>query len=240
MNPLALLAALIPSSIAVILWLNPWSSAGALVGWLLVALWIGWIRRLTLPVLGGLTFAALTAAVSMALYGQSSGQVLWEFGPAQVSTGSLEIAFATAIRLLALAVPAVLVFQEIDLTRLADAFEQTLRWSPRVVWGGFAGLRQIELAQSDWQVVSRARRARGIDTPWRGALVRLYAMFALAIERGGELAVTLEARAIARSGRVPTRPIAWRRRESWCVLAGVLFGVLIGWVAVNTGGSLAN
>lgn len=237
MNPLALLIALIPSSLAVIVWLNPWSSLVALLAWLIIAAVAGWLSRLRWPVVIGLLIAALTAGVSMALYGKRSGEVFWAWGPAVVSEGSLDIAAATAIRVLALAVPALLVFQAIDLTRLADALEQNLGWSPRFVWGSFAGLRQLELAQTDWQVVSYARRARGLS---RGAIfARLFAMFAVAVERGGELALTMEARGLRATGRVPSRGSRWQLGDSVLVAGGVLLGLLIAVIAVLTGGSHA-
>ena len=241
LNPLALLLAVIPSSLAVVAWLNAASALLALALWLIVIVLTGHARALWHASIAAVLVAAATATVSMSLYGRFSGEELWRFGPALVSTGSLEIAGATALRVLAIAIPAVVAFRLIDLTRFADALEQTLRVPARWVWASFAGLRQLELAESDWHVARMARRARGLSggNPVRRLGSGLVAVFALALERGAELTVTLHARGIDLGRRRPSRPMRWGRVEWLTVGLGAAIGVAVAVVAVAMGGSIA-
>lgn len=240
-HPFALILALIPASVAVILWFNPVSAAVALLGWVMAALLLGLGRHMRTIAVGAVCIAAIASAVSMALYGRDAGELVWQFGPVTVSDGSINVAFITAIRVLALAIPAVVLFRAIDVTRLADAFEQTAHTPATIVWGSFAGFRQLELARVDWQTVSLSRRARGLARQGRirNAGEILVAMFALAIERGGELAITMHARGLGVTRRVPARPIRWRTRDSLILLYGILLGILTAMVALQTGGSVA-
>ena len=240
-NPIALLFALIAPTLAVVLWLNLASALTCLALWLLVFACTGQLKALWHPAVAAVLIAALTAAVSMTLYGKSSGQVYWSWGPAVISDGSIAIAAATVARVLAIAIPSVVVFRAIDLTRFADALEQTLRLPARAVWGSFAGLRQIELAQNDWHVVRLARRARGVTSrnPIRRSGTALFAMFSLAIERGSELAITMEARGLGVSPRVSARQMPFNAPDWVFVAVGVTIAGVVGWVALTTGGSIA-
>lgn len=240
-NPIALLLALIPSTLAVVVWLNTSSALVCLALWLIVFAMMRQLRALWHPSTLAVVIAAMTAAVSMSLYGQSGGAVLWAWGPAVISQHSLAIAEATAVRVLAIAIPSIVLFRAIDLTRLADALEQTLRLPARAVWGSFAGLRQLELAQEDWRVVQLARRARGVTNrnPVRRAGIALFAVFSLAIERGGELAIAMEARGLGVKPRVPARQMPVQAADWVIVAVGVVIAVAVGWVAMRTGGSIA-
>lgn len=240
LNPVALVAALVPSSVAVIVWLNPYSSGVALLLWVVLIVAAGGYRLIAAPTTLIVAGAAILSAISSALYGRTSGSVLWQLGPAVVSKGSLEIAVATAVRVLALALPAVALFRAIDMTRLADALEQTLRLPPRFAWGSFAGLRQLELANADWLTVQRARRARGVADGNAIAVFfsRVFAVFVLALQRGGELALTMESRGIESTSRVPSRVMRFAGSE-WALLgAGLVIGFATAAIAMMTGGSL--
>ena len=93
----------------------------------------------------------------------------------RVSDGSLELALATLLRVLAIGLPAVALFITIDPTDLADGLAQTLRLPARFVLGALAGLRLIGLAgrtgaRSRWRAVREgsADRSRSAgSSAWR-------------------------------------------------------------------------
>ena len=102
--------------------------------------------------------AAPLAALTVALYGRASGTVYAEFLLVRISDGSLLLALATGLRVLAIGLPAVALFARIDPTEFADALGQRLRLPARFVLGALAGVRMLGLAQEDWRTVALARR----------------------------------------------------------------------------------
>src|SRR5690606_17199977 len=138
-----------------------------------------------------------------------------EFFAIHITDGSIEIAIATVLRVLAIALPAVVLFVTVDPTRFADSLAQLLRLPSRFVLGALAALRLVALLLDDWRTLEQARRARGIAG--RGRVRRfpgqVFAILVLAIRRGGRLATAMEARAfgapIARSWARPSR-LSWR------------------------------
>src|SRR5690606_28617246 len=107
------------------------------------------------------------------------------------------LAIATALRVLAIALPAVVLFVTVDPTAFADALAQRLRLPSRFVLGALGALRLVALLLDDWRSLELARRARGIAD--RGRLRRFpgqaFALLVIAIRRGGRLATAMEARA---------------------------------------------
>jgi energy-coupling factor transport system permease protein len=175
--------------------------------------------------------AAPLTGVTIALYGQTSGQVYWEFLLARVSDGSLELALATMLRVLAIALPSVVLFVTVDPTDLADGLAQVVRLPARFVLGALAGLRLISLFLDDWRSLELARRARGVAD--RGRLRRLsgqaFALLVLSIRRGSKLATAMEARGFGSStARTWARPSRFGARD-WAV-AGI--GLVIGAAAI--------
>lgn len=164
----------------------------ALVMALVVGYRPGFIVRRTWPVL----LAAPFALLSMALYGRPSGQVHLHWFLIEVTDGSLRLAAAVFLRVLALGVPSILLFSGIDPTDMADGLAQVWRLPARFVLGTLAGFRLVGELIADWRMVGLARRARGLgDT---GALKRFFtmafALLVLAIRRGSKLATAMEAR----------------------------------------------
>jgi len=114
--------------------------------------------------------------------------------------GSLVGGLALALRVVALALPGVLLVAATDPVRLADALTIHWRVSPRFAYGALAALRLVPLLATEWQTIRLARRARGIE-PGRDpvAHARLFAgtAFALlvaAVRRGTRLATAMDAR----------------------------------------------
>ncbi|MCX7522174.1 energy-coupling factor transporter transmembrane component T [Microbacterium sp. STN6] len=191
-----------------------------------------WLR--TLPVL----IAAPLTGLTTLLYGRTSGTVYWHWLFVEISDGSIALAIATALRVLAIGLPAVLLFLTIDPTDLADGLAQVLHLPARFVLGGLAGLRLVGLFIDDWRALSLARRARGVAD--RGRIRRLlgqaFALFVLSIRRGSKLATAMEARGFGTEHRRTwARPSAFAGRD-WVVLAlGAAVGVLAVAVSLYTG-----
>ena len=170
--------------------------------------------------------AAPLAGLTTALYGQTSGTVYLQWWAVEVSQGSLQLALATMVRILAIGLPAVLLFVTIDPTDLADGLAQVLRLPARFVLGALAGLRLVGLFIDDWRALTLARRARGIADSGavRRVLGQAFALFVLSIRRGTKLATAMEARGFGATGvRTWARPSRFRARD-WAVLA-VAIGV---------------
>lgn len=235
-NPVAKLAACVPATIVLLLTLDPVVSLTSLC--LSVLLLAGARAPLGGRVALLIWISAPLAGVTMALYGRGGGTVFFQFGIAQISEGSLAIAVATTLRVLALAVPALALFRSIDLTALADALAQTLRLPARFVLGGLAGLRQLELALDDWRMIDLARRARGLgDDSWlRRWGAGAGALFVLMVRRGGRLAMAMEARGFGPGPRTWTRPAPWGSREWGVIAAGCIVALVSVAVALLAGG----
>lgn len=163
-----------------------------------------YVLRHTWPV----WIAASGSFISVLLYGQSSGNVLFQFGWMHVSQGSLYLACCTFVRVAAVAVPGVILALGLDPTDLADGLVQILHFSPRFVYGALAGLRMFTLLQDDWHAFGLARRSRGISDgkALQRMLSQSFGLLVLSIRRGTKLATAMEARAFGSTvKRVPAR-----------------------------------
>lgn len=181
----------------------------------------------TAPVLVAVPMTGL----SIALYGRASGHVWFDLGFAHVSDGSLVLAAATMLRVLAVGLPAVALFVRADPTDLADGLAQLLRLPARFVLGALAAVRMITLLGDDWRQLAMARRARGVaDTGRvrRGASMA-FALLVLALRRATTLAGAMESRGFGAPGpRTWARPARFGGRE-WAVFSTL---VGIGLVAI--------
>ncbi|RPE79290.1 energy-coupling factor transport system ATP-binding protein [Curtobacterium sp. PhB137] len=190
------------------------------------------VRTLLLRVSPVLVAVPLTA-VSIALYGRPSGREWFDFGFAHVTDGSLTLALATALRVLAVGLPAVALFLRVDPTDLADGLAQVLRLPARFVLGALAAIRMMTLLVDDWRQLAMARRARGLaDTGRlrRGASLA-FALLVLALRRATTLAVAMESRGFGAPGR---RTWARGARFAWpeWAMVAVLVGIGVASIAV--------
>lgn len=237
-NPVAKLGAAVLITGPLILTID-WVSATValvLVAALLPFAGIGWRQfwLRTLPV----WFAAPLAGVSVLLYGRTSGTVYAEWLLVRISDGSIELAVATVLRVLAIGVPAVVLFISIDPTDLADGLAQRLRLPARFVLGALAGFRLVGLFLEDWRSLELARRARGIAD--RGRLRRFasmaFSLLVLSIRRGSKLAVGMEARAFGGPApRTWARRSPFGRREIALLIIGAIISSTALTVAILTG-----
>lgn len=178
-----------------------------------------WLR--TLPI----WISAVLAALTTALYGVDGGSALAAFGPITITEGSLALALAIGLRVLAIGIPGVVLFATTDPTDLADGFAQLLRLPARFVLGALAGLRLVGLLIDDWQALELARRARGVAD--RGAVRRFFgqafALLVIAVRRGSKLATAMEARGFGGdTRRTWARPSRLGPRDAVLATLGVL------------------
>ncbi|WP_309066181.1 energy-coupling factor transporter transmembrane component T family protein [Microbacterium sp.] len=191
------------------------------------------LRRMAPVVL----FAPL-AGLSMLLYAEPEGEIYWRLGFAVVSEGSLALAVAVTLRVIALGLPTILLFGRTDPTELADALSQVARLPSRFVLGILAGTRMLGLFVDDWRTMALARRARGVGD--RGALRRFFSMafvlLVFAVRRGTKLAMAMEARGFG-SGieRTWSRPSRLSGRDAVALAAGILIMALSLGAAVAAG-----
>lgn len=237
-NPVAKLGASALIAVPLILTLDMVSAAVALALECVLFLFAGigwrefWLR--TWPV----WLAAPLTGVTIALYGEASGTVYFEWFLVHVSEGSLALAGATMLRVLAIALPSVVLFITVDPTDLADGLAQTWRLPARFVLGALAGLRMVGLFVDDWRAIELARRARGVAD--RGRVRRFvgmaFALLVLSIRRGAKLSTAMEARGFgAGTRRTWARPARFGGQEWTLLLIGAVISASAIAAAVATG-----
>lgn len=203
------------------------------VGMTYTQLWrAGWPLALIAPL----------SAVSMLLYGAPGGTEYFSFWLVKVTSNSVELAIAMALRVLAVALPVIVLARGIDPTRLGDALGQILRLPERFVLGAVAGLRMITLFKDDWSSMERARRARGLGDA--GKIKRFatmtFGLLVLALRRGGKLSTAMEARGFGRAP-VYAQSRTWAREsrmgtaDYWALAVGSLVAAAPVVVSVASG-----
>jgi len=148
-----------------------------------------------------LALSAAGIVVTMVLFAADrTGALLIAAGPFDITTGVLFSALGLVLRVFAIALPGIIVFATTDPTDLADALVQNAKIPARFAIGALAAFRLLPLLGQEWQMLSLARRARGIDAG-RNPLTRLrlfgstaFALLVGALRRGGRLAVAMDAR----------------------------------------------
>lgn len=199
-----------------------WVSAAVVLALTLLLLPLTRIPAAVLwPKLWPFLIVASFAAVTTVLYGRDSGTMLWNWGPITVTEGSVSFAEAIFLRVLAIAVPNVVLLVATDPTELADGMSQILRLPSRFVLGTLAGIRLIGLFVEDWRELALARRARGIGDG--GRLRRFagegFALLVIALRRGSVLATAMESRGFgAPVSRTWARPVSMHARD-WGLVA---------------------
>ena len=238
LNPVSKLLASAIISVTLVMSIDWVSALVALAIESVLFLWAGltwrqFLRR-TLPV----WIAAPLAGFTILLYGRASGETHFQFLLIHVTDGSISLAIATVLRMLAIALPAIVLFVTIDPTDLADGLAQVLKLPTRFVLGALAGLRLVGLFLEDWKSLELARRARGVAD--RGRIRRFwgqaFALLVLSIRRGSKLATAMEARGFGATG-----PRSWARAstlgagDALLVLLAVAVAAAAVIVSVTTG-----
>ncbi|MBO9049820.1 ATP-binding cassette domain-containing protein [Curtobacterium flaccumfaciens] len=237
-HPVASLIGVLALGVCLVLSLDVVSAAVAL------ALELALLPLLRLPVrtlllrLAPVLLAVPLTAVSIALYGRPSGREWFDLGFAHVTDGSLTLALATALRVLAVGVPAIALFVRVDPTDLADGLAQVLRLPARFVLGALAAVRMMTLLVDDWRQLAMARRARGLADSGRlrrGATMA-FALLVLALRRATTLAVAMESRGFGAPGRRTWARVARFAGPEWAMVAALVgIGAVSIAVAVSVG-----
>lgn len=144
--------------------------------------------------------AGTVVVVNTVFAAEKTGTMLFSLGPLQIASDALIDGTALGLRVCVAATAGVLGFATTDPTDLADALTQQLRTSPRFTIGSLAALRMLPLLGAEWQQITTARRARGMEggrNPIRRARLFASTMFTLlvgALRRAGRLATAMDAR----------------------------------------------
>ncbi len=159
---------------------------------------------------------------------QAEGTRLVAFGPFLLTTGSIAAGVALGVRLVAIAFAGVLAIATTEPTELAEALAQQLHLSPRFAIGALAAVRLLPVMADEWQTISLARRARGVDAGRSPlAAVRLFGgklltLLVAAIRRATRMASAMEARGFgSRECRTWARPQRMRVADWWLMAAAV-------------------
>ncbi|GAB2688554.1 energy-coupling factor transporter transmembrane component T family protein [Thalassiella azotivora] len=236
-NPVAKLAVSVVLSLALLLTVDVVTAGVALLLELVLLPWAGlgpralW-RRAWIVVL-----AAASAGVATTWLGVDSGAVLLGLGPVTVTEGSATAGAAIALRVLAIGLPGVVLLATTDPTDLADSLAQVLRLPHRFVLAALAATRLFGVLAEEWQLLSLARRARGIgdDGPvgrLRTTAGQTFALLVLAVRRATTLATAMEARGF---GASTERTWARRSRFTGHDVLVVLGGIAVAAVATTAG-----
>ncbi|MEV4900253.1 energy-coupling factor transporter transmembrane component T [Citricoccus sp. NPDC055426] len=240
-NPLAKLVALLPVT-AVLVATMDWVSSGIVLAAALALLPASGIRvGEFLRRAWVLVAAALVSAWGTALVGEDSGAVLLAAGPVTLSEGSVLAGMATGLRILAVALPGVMVFITTDPTDLADALSQKMRLPARFVLGSLAAFRLLGVLTEEWRTLGQARRARGVGAggnPFRRLgswLGQVFGLMVQAIRRATKLAVTMEARGFGAGERTWARESTFTRIDVRVMLGGFALAALAVGLSVASG-----
>jgi energy-coupling factor transport system permease protein len=229
-NPVAKLAAALVVSVALIATVDPVAPALAIGVELAVVPLFGVGYATLLRRVWPLLLTALGILCTLVLFAaERTGATLWQAGPVLVTTGVLVTALGMALRVVAVALPGVLVFATTDPTDLTDALIQNLKAPPRFAIGALAAFRLVPLLALEWQMLSLARRARGIDAG-RNPLARVrlfgstaFALLVGAIRRGTRLATAMDARGFdSGSPRTSARRQRFTRADAALIGGAVL------------------
>jgi energy-coupling factor transport system permease protein len=186
----------------------------------------GELFRRTWPLL---LSAAGVAWVNVA-FGSLDGVAAWQSGA------------AWAVRVIALALPGILLVASTDPVRLADALTLHWRVSTRFAYGALAALRLVPLLAAEWESIRLARRARGVDggadpvAQLRLLAGTAFALLVGALRRATRLATAMDARGFD-SGIVRTnaRGSVLRPLDGWFVAAAVVLCAVAVAAGVLTG-----
>lgn len=220
-NPVTKLAAGGVVAIALVLSIDWVSASVALVLESAALLFAGVPWRRLWRSTAAVWLAAPLTGLTILLYGQPHGTVYAEWLFVRISDGSIALAIATVLRVLAIGLPSVVLLLTVDPTDLADGLAQLVRLPARFVLGALAGLRLLAVFADDWRSLEVARRARGVAD--RGRLVRFagqaFALLVLAVRRGSTLATAMEARGFGAPG-----PRTWARPSRFAARDAAVFG----------------
>jgi energy-coupling factor transport system permease protein len=197
----------------------------------------GTLVRRTWPLLLSVAGVAVTNMIVV-----NGGTVLLTLGPIDITSHGVESAVSVWLRLLAITLPGILLLATTDPMDMADALVQRWHAPARFAYGALAALRLLPLLSLDWQMIGRARRARGLDAQ-RSPLAALrlfasqtFAVLVASIRRGVRLASAMEARGFdSGQERTIARPQPMRPVDWWLIAGTVAAVVVVTAISVAAG-----
>lgn len=173
----------------------------------------------------GVTVAAV--AIASLLYGTHRGAELFSWGFAHISEGSIATAASAMLRILVIALPALLVAGAISAHEVLATSAVKRILPDRVALATLIALRLIPVISADLEETQQARRANGRSaSPFAVALTTLV----IAIRRAVRMSDVAEIRGFSRTNRTWSvyRPLAVR---DWVLIGGSI-GIGISAMAV--------
>ena len=163
---------------------------------------------------------APTSALTVLLYGKSGGNTWFQWWLMHATDRSAMLAVATALRILAIGIPSIVMVIGMDATDLADAFSQVLHLPDRFVYGGLAGIRLFGVLQDDWAALTASRRSRGLGDEHRvrAFFPQSFALLVLSIRRSTTLATAMEARGFGGVGARSHARVSSVHARDWWIL----------------------
>jgi energy-coupling factor transport system permease protein len=241
-NPVAKLTAVGVITVGLVITLDPVTPAVLLaievLAFPLSGIRLGTLLRRSWPLAVGIVGLCVANLIAV-----DGGEVLLDLGPFTVTSDGVQSAVSVALRVLAITLPGIVVLAATDPMDMADALVQRWHLPARFAYGALAALRLLPLLSSDWHLLTRARRARGLDAGWSpvarlrafGGLV--FAVLVAAIRRGVRLAAAMEARGFGATDveRTVARPQPMRAGDWWLIAATVAAVVFATAVSVAVG-----
>jgi len=142
-----------------------------------------------------------------------------------VLSGDVTGGVAIGLRLMGIALAGIIAVASIDPTDLSDALVEHLHAPRRFTVGALAAFRLMPLFADEWQTITMARRARGLDN---GRVTAFFSMtrslLVAAIRRATRLAVAMDGRGFADPGS-PCRTLARPRTinvRDWSLIGAAL------------------
>jgi energy-coupling factor transport system permease protein len=232
-NPLAKFVAASIVGISLLLTISTWAAVIVLVVDLIALAFARLAPRRVAQMLLPLLVMSVVSSASTVLYGRPGGDVFWTWGLICISQGSIYLALAIGLRILAIGIPGVVLASTIDPTHLADSLTQLWRAPRRFVMGTLAAFRLLGLFLDDWRSLTLARRARGLGSG-RGpcaavarTLNQAFSLLVLSMRRAATLALAMEARGMnTRTAHTNARTAIWTQRDWMFVAASVVVAAL--------------
>ena len=166
-NPVAKLLAATLFTATLLTTLDPLTPALAIVVELAAApffgVGLGTLARRAWPLAIGIVGVTVTIVLFAA---ERTGELVFSIGPLPVTTGVLSTALGLGLRLVAVALPGVLVFATTDPTDLGDALVQNAKAPARFAIGALAAFRLVPLLGQEWQSLTLARTDLSRSFAW--------------------------------------------------------------------------
>ena len=147
------------------------------------------------------SFVIGTVAIVAAsfLYAKPKGYMLFSWGWVTVTEGAITVAVSTLLRILAIAVPALLIAKSISIHQIMATLALRNVLPNRIALAILISLRLVSVIANDVSETLQAQRARGKAMP---VLAVANVSLVIAIRRAVRMSVTAEVRGFTKPGRL--------------------------------------